>query len=44
MGSERLRGILSMCALSAERNNKAVAEFVERMRVPEKHPKSSLPL
>lgn len=39
MGSERLRGILYMCALSAKRNNKAFAEFVERMRRAGKAPK-----
>ena len=39
MGSERLRGILYMCALSAKRSNKAFAEFVERMRRAGKAPK-----
>ncbi len=31
IGNQRLRGLLYMCALSAKRNNKALADFVRRM-------------
>ncbi len=31
IGNQRLRSILYMCALSAKRNNKALADFVQRM-------------
>jgi len=31
IGTERLRSTLYMCALSAKRNNKSLADFVERM-------------
>ena len=39
MGSERLRSILYMCALSAKRNNKALAGFAGRMHGAGKAPK-----
>jgi len=31
VGNQRLRGLLYMCALSAKRANKALADFVRRM-------------
>jgi len=39
IGNQRLRGILYMCALSAKRNNKALADFVRRMAEAGKPPK-----
>ena len=39
MGSERLRSILYICALSAKRANKALADFVRRMIEAGKPPK-----
>ena len=42
IGSERLRSLLYMCALSAKRNNKALADFVGRMRRAGKAPKVTL--
>jgi transposase len=39
IGSERLRGTLYMCALSAKRTNKALAAFVQRMTAVGKPPK-----
>jgi len=39
IGKQRLRGILYMCALSAKRNNKALADFVRRMAEAGKPPK-----
>ena len=39
VGSPRLRSILYMCALSAKRNNKALADFVRRMTDAGKAPK-----
>ena len=38
-GNQRLRSILYMCALSAKRNNKALADFVRRMAKAGKPPK-----
>jgi len=43
VGSERLRGTLYMCALSAKRTNKALAAFVQRMTAAGKPPKSLPP-
>lgn len=39
IGTERLRGTLYMCALSAKRTNKALAGFVSRMTAAGKPPK-----
>jgi len=39
IGNERLRSMLYMCALSAKRNNKALADFVRRMTDARKAPK-----
>lgn len=39
VGSRRLRGALYMCALSAKRTNKAMADFVRRMTAAGKPPK-----
>jgi len=39
IGNQRLRSILYMCALSAKRNNKALADFVRRMADTGKAPK-----
>ena len=39
MGAERLRSMLYMCALSARRHNKALADFVGRMTSAGKAPK-----
>ena len=39
IGNQRLRGILYMCALSAKRTNKAMADFVRRMAEAGKAPK-----
>ena len=39
IGNQRLRGLLYMCALSAKRNNKAMADFVRRMTKAGKPPK-----
>lgn len=39
IGDRRLRGILYMCALSAKRTNKAMADFVRRMTDAGKPPK-----
>ncbi len=39
VGSRRLRGLLYMCALSAKRANKALADFVQRMADAGKPPK-----
>jgi len=38
-GNQRLRGMLYMCALSAKRTNKALADFVRRMAEAGKPPK-----
>jgi len=38
-GNQRLRSMLYMCALSAKRNNKALADFVRRMAEAGKAPK-----
>ena len=42
IGDRRLRGILYMCALSAKRANKALADFVRRRPTPASRPRSSL--
>jgi len=39
IGNQRLRGMLYMCALSAKRTNKAMADFVRRMAEAGKAPK-----
>ena len=39
IGNERLRSMLYMCALSARRHNKALADFVQRMTNAGKPPK-----
>ncbi len=39
IGNERLRSMLYMCALSAKRHNKALADFVQRMTNAGKAPK-----
>lgn len=39
IGTERLRGTLYMCALSAKRTNKALASFVQRLTAAGKPPK-----
>jgi len=39
IGNERLRSVLYMCALSARRHNKALADFVQRMTNAGKAPK-----
>jgi len=39
IGTQRLRSMLYMCALSAKRNNKALADFVRRMAEAGKPPK-----
>jgi len=42
IGNERLRSVLYMCALSAKRHNKALADFVQRMTAAGKPPKVTL--